>query len=45
MERSLRAPRRPAPTSCSPEKWNGIGTHEIILDVAEPLDSGNPWGR
>ena len=23
-----------------PEKWNGIGTHEIILDVAEPLDSG-----
>jgi predicted amidohydrolase len=34
-----------------PEKWNGIGTHEIILDVAEPLDSGesvaamSAWAR
>jgi deaminated glutathione amidase len=27
-----------------PEKWNGIGTHEIILDVAEPLDSGETVG-
>ena len=27
-----------------PEKWNGIGTHEIILDVAEPLDSGESVG-
>ena len=27
-----------------PEKWNGIGTHEILLDVAEPLDSGETVG-
>jgi predicted amidohydrolase len=27
-----------------PEKWNGIGTHEIILDVAEPVDSGESVG-
>jgi predicted amidohydrolase len=27
-----------------PEKWNGIGTHEIILEVAEPLDSGETVG-
>jgi predicted amidohydrolase len=23
-----------------PEKWNGLGSHEILLDVAEPLDGG-----
>lgn len=23
-----------------PEKWNGIGTHEIVQEVAEPLDGG-----
>jgi len=27
-----------------PEKWNGIGSHEILLDVAEPLDSGETVG-
>jgi predicted amidohydrolase len=23
-----------------PEKWNGLGSHEILLDVAEPLEGG-----
>jgi predicted amidohydrolase len=23
-----------------PEKWNGLGNHEILLDVAEPLEGG-----
>jgi predicted amidohydrolase len=23
-----------------PEKWNGLGSHEILFDVAEPLDGG-----
>ena len=23
-----------------PEKWNGLGSHEALLDVAEPLDGG-----
>jgi predicted amidohydrolase len=23
-----------------PEKWNGLGSHEILREVAEPLDSG-----
>jgi predicted amidohydrolase len=23
-----------------PEKWNGLGSHEVLLDVAEPLDGG-----
>ena len=23
-----------------PEKWNGLGSHEILLEVAEPLDGG-----
>jgi predicted amidohydrolase len=23
-----------------PEKWNGLGSHQILLDVAEPLDGG-----
>jgi predicted amidohydrolase len=23
-----------------PEKWNGLGSHEILLDVAEPLEDG-----
>jgi predicted amidohydrolase len=23
-----------------PEKWNGLGSHEILRDVAEPLDGG-----
>jgi predicted amidohydrolase len=34
-----------------PEKWNGIGTHEIVREVAEPLDGGesvaamSAWAR
>jgi predicted amidohydrolase len=34
-----------------PEKWNGLGSHEILLDVAEPLDGGetvdamSSWAR
>jgi deaminated glutathione amidase len=27
-----------------PEKWNGLGSHEILLDVAEPLDGGETVG-
>ena len=23
-----------------PEKWNGLGSHEVLLEVAEPLDGG-----
>jgi deaminated glutathione amidase len=23
-----------------PEKWNGLGSHQILLDVAEPLEGG-----
>ena len=23
-----------------PEKWNGLGSHEILLEVAEPLEGG-----
>jgi predicted amidohydrolase len=23
-----------------PDKWNGLGSHEILLDVAEPLEGG-----
>lgn len=34
-----------------PEKWNGLGSHEILLDVAEPLEGGetveamSSWAR
>ena len=34
-----------------PEKWNGLGSHEILHDVAEPLDGGetvdamSAWAR
>jgi predicted amidohydrolase len=34
-----------------PEKWNGLGSHEILVDVAEPLDGGetveamSSWAR
>jgi deaminated glutathione amidase len=34
-----------------PEKWNGLGNHEILLDVAEPLEGGetvaamSSWAR
>ena len=34
-----------------PEKWNGLGSHKILLDVAESLDSGetveamSAWAR
>jgi predicted amidohydrolase len=25
---------------CLPEKWNGLGSHEILLEVAETIESG-----
>jgi predicted amidohydrolase len=34
-----------------PEKWNGLGTHQILLDVAEPIEGGetvesmSSWAR
>jgi deaminated glutathione amidase len=44
IERMERLVARAAATGADlvllPEKWNGLGSHEILLDVAEPLDGG-----
>ncbi len=55
MERMERLVARAAATGADlvllPEKWNGLGNHEILLDVAESLEGGetvdamSSWAR
>ena len=55
LERMERLVARAAATGADlvllPEKWNGLGSHEILLDVAEPLEGGetveamSSWAR